>query len=473
MSELLGTFGRLHPLLVHLPIGFLVALGLFELLLVRGRVAITRESVCVLVWLAALSAAVTALAGWVLAREPGYSGEVVENHESLGIAVAVTAGVAALAHGVAPTRRRLFLYRVGLLVALALLFPAGHLGSTLTHGADWLEGPAPSGERADGDGAPSGDRGTYASAIAPIFAAKCASCHGEAKQRGRLRLDAPEWIQAGSEDGPVLVAGVPEESELLRRLRLPLEHEDHMPPEAKPQPSADEIARLEAWIRSGASFEGEFELPATAPASAPAEPSGTGEETESSRAPGAPAGSDALLELERALVHVEPLAQGSELRWIDVAAVASAIDDAEAERLLAPVAPNVAQLSLARSAIGDTTLALCARMEQLVRLDLSWTKITSRGLAALAGHRALAELVLVGTPLDDAAVEGLLALPALEKVSVWGTGLPAEALARLREQRPALAVHAGDEGTGEALEIEPELVFTGDAPVDEGEKKTE
>jgi uncharacterized membrane protein len=269
MSDLVESFGRLHPLILHLPIGFLVALGLFELLFVRGRVVITRDSITVLAWLTAIAAAVSALAGWVLAHEPSYTGEVVELHESLGIGVAIASVVAALAHGVEPSRNRLALYRLALVVALALLFPAGHLGSTITHGEDWLAGPR------DADGSadpPVGSASTYASSIAPIFAASCSACHGEAKQKSGLRLDQPERILAGGENGPVLVPGDPAQSELVRRLRLPLDHEDHMPPESKPQPSAAEVARIEAWIAAGAPFEGVVDL---GPASAGSE-TGTG-----------------------------------------------------------------------------------------------------------------------------------------------------------------------------------------------------
>jgi len=48
------------------------------------------------------------------------------------------------------------------------------------------------------------------------------------------------------------VAGKSAESELMRRARLPLEDDDHMPPEGKPQPTSDELAVLAWWIDAGA-----------------------------------------------------------------------------------------------------------------------------------------------------------------------------------------------------------------------------
>jgi mono/diheme cytochrome c family protein len=79
----------------------------------------------------------------------------------------------------------------------------------------------------------------------------CAGCHGAERQKGRLRLDSLAHLLAGGASGPVVVPGDPEASPLFRRLLLPLDTEDHMPPAGKPQPSAAEIERLRAWIRAG------------------------------------------------------------------------------------------------------------------------------------------------------------------------------------------------------------------------------
>ena len=59
---------------------------------------------------------------------------------------------------------------------------------------------------------------------------------------------------AAEENGAVLVPGKPDESPLLQRCLLPLDHDDHMPPDGKPQPTAEELAALRAWIAAGAPF---------------------------------------------------------------------------------------------------------------------------------------------------------------------------------------------------------------------------
>lgn len=253
--------GRLHPLVLHAPIVLVPAVLVLEVLVARGRVA--RRAVAPVLVLAALSAIATAGTGWVLGHEDGYGGDRLERHEQLGIALAVLTTLAALAHGREPHRARLLVARLLLLASCGVLVPGAHLGATLTHGVDWLS-PPPRPERASEE-APTGTKGepdptrapavdVYAEAIAPILAARCTSCHGASKKKGGLRLDGPAAILRGGWDGPALVAGDPGGSLMLQRAGLPLEHEDHMPPDGKPQPTAEELATLADWIASGAPF---------------------------------------------------------------------------------------------------------------------------------------------------------------------------------------------------------------------------
>ncbi len=474
-------FGRLHPLILHLPIGLLLGALVLEVLASKGKV--TRPALGLFLWLAALSAVVTSASGWVLSHEEGYGGETLEWHERLGIALAITAVLAALLHDPrARSPRRLGFYRTALVVGCVLLVLAGHKGSVLTHGADWLDGPRVRGELLPGnarlqpgsDSLPSPTENgtsqekepgwspalpveepdTYAEVIAPFFAARCASCHGPTKHKGDLRLDSRAGLLAGGEDGAVLVPGDPAASLLFQRASLPLEHEDHMPPEGKPQPTPAELAALEAWIAAGAPF-------GDAAASPPAPAAPVAPEEEPAPPAAKPAGppAEAIGALERAFLHHERVDPAAEDLWIDVAAVAPTLGDAEVRALLVPLAEWTVELSLARSVISDAALTDLARFAKLRRLDLRATQITDAGLAALAGHGALEELNLAQTQITDAAVEVLLGLPSLRKVALWNAGLSPAGLARLRTN---LEVNAGDEPAAAALEVEGELAFTSD-----------
>jgi uncharacterized membrane protein len=489
MAELREFVGRLHPLVLHLPIGLLLGALLLELLVARGKLA--RSGYALYLWIAALSACVTAGSGWLLGHSGDYGGETVEWHERLGIATAVTALLAALVHDASGRSRvRLTLQRVLLVAACVLLIPAGHFGSELTHGADWLPWPgrderepepAPPPAPADAEIAaapapasvtppaaepPAGP--AYATDVAPILAERCAPCHGESKRKGKLRLDSPAGLMQGGESGPVLVPGDPAASLFLVRATLPLEHEDHMPPDGKPQPTADELDVLARWVAAGAPFGGATGGGGASPApleSEDAEPADDGEpDTGAAQPEPAPApDAEALAALDAALVHHEP-ARGLPGLAVDVAAVATTFDDAALERLLVPLGAHVVELSLARSAITDAALAHLAAFPRLARLDLRATGVTTAGLAALAGHPALAELVLARTRLDDGAVAALAAIPRLERVALWDAGFSPEALAELRG-RADLTVDAGDAPEAVALETEGELVFSSDRPL--------
>ncbi len=448
MSSWIEVFGRLHPALLHFPIGIVAALVALELVaLARGRlVALAhgrtgREFAAAestLVWVAALSAWVAALTGYTLSLEDGYEPERVQLHLRLALASATGTSAVVFAYG----RYSRAVYRVALFATMGVLAAAGHFGSVLVRGEGFLMAPLSAAKAP----AQVSDRSSYRDTIAPIFAARCGACHGETKQKGDLKLTTPEALFAGGESGPAFVPGDPTKSELVRRAHLPLEDEEHMPPDGKAQPTSAELAAIEAWIAAGAPLEGVVPEAEKFGAVVPA--------TEV-RATVARADAAALAALRQQLVHVAPLATDTNLLEIDFSSAGTAATDDSVERLLEPVREHVARLSLARSAITDRTLATLARMPHLTRLDLSSTSVTDAGIARLAAHPALIELVLVRTQLSDAALAPLLGMPVLKRVYVWQSGLGSDAIARLRRERSALVVEAGDRLALAAIETEP------------------
>lgn len=465
MPDLIGVFGRFHPVLNHLPIGLLIGLLAIEIVATAIASPLPRRVITGLVWITAISAVVSAISGYVLSQESQYVGETVVTHMRLGFAIAGLSVVLAVVHLRASEGTRgtaLTAYRALLVLAVVLLFPAGHLGGTITHGEGFLTGPLrPSGtveaagKIAEGAGEAAERRSEYSRDVAPILANRCSACHGTTKRKGGLSLASRDSILAGGEDGPVIVPGKADESEMIRRLRLPLDDEHHMPPETKPQPTAAEIEVLARWIAEGAAFDGAAAAP---PEPAPvAKPAPVVVEVRG-------ASPEALSKLREALAHVEPVAKDSTLLWIDFAACAKATGDAEAAALLEPVLEFVGDLGLARSKITDETATLAARMPNLTRLDLRATGVTDAGVAALAGHAKLEELVLPQTQLTDAAVPFLLKIPKLRKVFLWNSGMTIQGIAKLRVSREELVIEAGDAGEARPLETESKVVLTKPVP---------
>ena len=105
--------------------------------------------------------------------------------------------------------------------------------------------------------------------IWPFVKASCVKCHKPPyedergrtrKPKGGLVITNKEGLMKGGElteeeDIYPIVAGKPEESSFLQRTLLPLDHDDHMPPETKADQWTDEQKKLfEAWVKQGADF---------------------------------------------------------------------------------------------------------------------------------------------------------------------------------------------------------------------------
>jgi len=97
------------------------------------------------------------------------------------------------------------------------------------------------------------------SQLSPILEQRCVMCHsGPAAPRG-LRLDSLEGLLAGSQTGPVVIAGNSADSVLI--LRLKGQRQPRMPMTGPPFLSDQEIRLFERWIAAG--------LPEGQPATAP------------------------------------------------------------------------------------------------------------------------------------------------------------------------------------------------------------
>ena len=79
-GELTQFIGRLHPLVVHLPIALLLLVPLLEFLGLFRRWNRLRPSAGFVLFLASIGAFVAAFLGWLLAWSGGYEGTLVTSH---------------------------------------------------------------------------------------------------------------------------------------------------------------------------------------------------------------------------------------------------------------------------------------------------------------------------------------------------------------------------------------------------------
>ena len=93
---------------------------------------------------------------------------------------------------------------------------------------------------------------TFAKDILPIFKASCFKCHGEMKQKGKLRVDTLEATLKGGESGPMVIKGDSAKSTLVHSIAQ-LDPDAAMPPEGKGDPlTKEQIGLVRAWIDQGA-----------------------------------------------------------------------------------------------------------------------------------------------------------------------------------------------------------------------------
>ena len=98
---------------------------------------------------------------------------------------------------------------------------------------------------------PSGKSVNYLTEIKPLLRDKCFSCHSSREQEGGLRLDAASLIRKGGESGPGYVIRSASKSLILKRVTA--DDDNRMPPaEDGSRLTAEEVAKLTAWIKSGA-----------------------------------------------------------------------------------------------------------------------------------------------------------------------------------------------------------------------------
>ena len=98
---------------------------------------------------------------------------------------------------------------------------------------------------------------TYEKDIKPIFEKACFKCHGEEKQKSKLRVDSLAATLKGGENGPNVIPGKSAESHLVHAVaRILPEEDEHMPPKKKDGTiaalSKEEVGLIRAWIDQGA-----------------------------------------------------------------------------------------------------------------------------------------------------------------------------------------------------------------------------
>lgn len=258
----------------------------------------------------------------------------------------------------------------------------------------------------------------YSERVQPLFEQSCNNCHGDLRQKGHLRLDSFSGLMRGGKSGPSVEEGNPDASELFRRLVLPPDDDQVMPPQGQEPLSDDEILVIRLWIEHGAS--GTLAVDAIKNAPEPKKevifPEFRPELVAEKRAP---------------IASIKPEIQANLPGVVSFESRSSA--------------NVVVNASILGADFGDREMAMLAALsDHVVRLDASRTSVTDAAIGALPDTMPnLQVLILKDTAITDASVTRLASLSRLSVLTVTGSPVTADALEDLRVN--GVIVYANDD----------------------------
>ncbi|PCJ62580.1 MAG: hypothetical protein COA79_03445 [Planctomycetota bacterium] len=254
--------GKLHPFMVHFPIGIIPIIVFFHLITYYKKDLIKPEGYFYLWCLASISALLTIGFGWINLNYAGAPISPKEDlHESLGYFVAFLCVVNLVLWKLILQEKKLKnAYYISVATLVISLSYGGHLGAELTHGSlnpfDFFSTPNHKTHSTTPPTITQPSKITkptvsFKENIEPILQEYCYDCHSDKKQKGRLRLDTYEFILAGGKNGKVVISKNAQKSELFGRIILPEDDEDVMPSKGDLLNNS-QIELIKNWINQGA-----------------------------------------------------------------------------------------------------------------------------------------------------------------------------------------------------------------------------
>ena len=445
LTEFIGKF---HPVLVHLPIGMLLLAAIFQLISVKQKSASLQPAIQISLFWGMLSAIAAAVSGFLLSKTDDYDPSLISSHQWFGIAVAVISIVAFILNKQQHQHTKWVMLLMTMLVVIT-----GHLGGSITHGSDYLTKVFSSDDQVMDNALRKPIKNVqeavaYTDVIQPILTSKCYGCHGPNKQKGKLRMDLPNFILKGGKDGPIISAGKADESDLIKRIILSKENKDHMPPIEKPQLSKHEMDLLYWWISTGADFTKKVN---TLPQSEKIKPVllslQSSEIREMAKLSDIPdqavekADAKAIQQLKARGIAVSPVAQNSNYLSANYVAV-DAISEKDLQ-LLEPLRKQLIWLKLGNSKISDQQMEIIANLSSLTRLSLEKTAITDKGILALQKLSSLQYINLVGTKVTAKGIAQLKGLNQLGQIYLYQTSITGNDWSELKKIFPTAVIDSG------------------------------
>lgn len=453
----LQVAGRMHPLILHFPIVLLFLYIIWSIFLqAKTKQVATGPEDEIGKWLllsAAITAALTALFGFLLSKEEGYNPQALWWHKWGGVAVSLFSFFWYAYRNSIHSRK--YMPQLAALISFILIVFTGHEGANITHGENYLLAPVTP-EKIK-TVVPIEEAAVYTDMVKPILEAKCMGCHSSKKAKGGLIMETEALLLKGGKHGVLWTNGQPEGSLLMQRLYLPESEKKHMPPAGKPQLDDEETAILFQWIKAGASFKQKVnELPATDSLRLLAN-NLFGRSTEEVYDFSA-ASEKEIEKLNNTNRLVHPLALGSPALAVNFYNrqnyTTASLKDLQA------VKTQIVSLDMAYMPLKEEDINTITQFPNLRKLNLNFSTVPGRSLAVLNKLPLLRDLSIAGTAVTKNDLAPLAAFPKLQAVYLWSTPVKDADLVTIRKSNNTLKFETGFSNDTLVLKLNPPVLET-------------
>ena len=435
IPQWLKLTGNLHPVLLHLPISFIILLIPISIFINNSK---HQEAYLFNLFLhyTALFATITALLGLLAASSNDYDKELLIKHKWLSIATALLTHILIYIYQYTSHDKKVWSFAV-VITAITMII-GSHFGGSLTHGEGYLD--FNSSEDKSAAFKPLTDSTLiYDDVVNAILTNKCLECHNDKKSKGGLNLASFAQFQKGGKSGAAFISGDPAKSLFIQRALLSLDDKKHMPPKGKAQLTEEEIYLFKEWIIRKADTAIRFhqlDLKDTLRSIIQKIVQIKSSVSATKHYDFKKANEDDIKSLNSPFRRVLP---------IDVNSPALVVKFYLKEKFniklleeCTPIAKQIIEINLSSMPVDDKVFELLSNFENLEKLNLNGTLINGEKLGSLSANKKLAFISLASTKIQVEQLYSIGNMSSLKNIYLWNSQVSDTALKSLQLKFPKI-----------------------------------
>ena len=446
--EIFEFLGSLHPLVVHLPIGFIILTLLVDILIKTKNNSVKR--IITIGWFFSfISGGISALFGWFLGDNNYYLESQINIHKWSGIAFVILTFLIWILRALNFNLNK-SIYRISNFAILILILITGHYGGEMTHGKGYLikglpfikQKKIPTIFLAKKENSLD-SMYVFEDLIYPVFEEKCIACHNKKQAYGGLNMSKYENIIKGGNSGLGIQKGNPYKSLIYKRVSMSQNEANFMPPAGTPL-TFDQVAVLKWWIDNSAKLKTPLtKLRNDKNIRSLVEENYKLDLREKSYIETlnlAPIDENKLEVFKDEKYHWRFL--DSEKSLLDVKFIGKKITRNDIE-LLSKLKNHIIWLNLSNCQLKDDLISFLPHFPNLTRLRVQKNKLTDKFITHIKDIKNLRELNIYGTQVTDASLNICSKMKNLEKIFLWNSKVTPLGIQEFKTQNPTIEIISG------------------------------